>query len=87
MEELQIDGGSVQENDALRKGARVHFQKLYTEEFLLRPTFDNLQFNSLNVRDRILLEDESIEEDIHACLRECDGDKASGPDGFNLKFL
>lgn len=33
------------------------------------------------------LEEEFSEEEVHLCLKLCNGNKALGADGFNMKFL
>lgn len=62
-------------------------QNLYTEQHVHRPKLDNLSFNSNTERNREQLADKFTEKEILDCLRESDGDKAPGPDGFNFKFL
>lgn len=53
----------------------------------MRPTLDNLQFDIIDYNNRELLETEFSESEIAAALKSCDGNKALGPDGFNLKFI
>lgn len=33
------------------------------------------------------IEERFIDEEVFGCLRDCNGDKALGPNGFNMKFL
>lgn len=82
-----IDGKLTKGNEELREGERMHFQKLYTELTTCWPRLDDLTFNSLDERESNQLEMNFIENELLDCLWECDGDKAPGPDGFNIKFI
>lgn len=81
IEELSI------ERKMITEAAKKHFHNLYTEEFVLRPKLDNLQFDTLDYINKEMLETDFTEDEIVAALKSCDGDKAPGPDGFNLKFM
>lgn len=87
MEDILVDGDSITGNENMREAARKHFQLLYKEEFHNRPKLDNLCFNKIGEADRVLLESEFTEHGIFACLKDCNGDKAPGLDGFNMKFF
>lgn len=87
VEELIIGNNCIKGNEALYEGAKKHFQNLYYEDSKFRPKLDNLSFNSVNEREKAQLEEKFTEEEILDCPRECDGDKAPGPDGFNIKFF
>lgn len=71
----------------MRKKAKLFFQKLYTEDMFQRPNLDNLNFKRLCDGSRHGLEMPFTVEEIKPCLDECNGDKAPGPDGFNMKFF
>ena len=63
------------------------FISLYQEPEDWRPTVDGLDFASLDESDRLSLEREFAREEIIAALREVEGDKAPGPDGFTIAFF
>lgn len=86
MEELIIGDNCINGNVALRERAWVHFQNLYYEDLCYKPKLDNLNFSRLGDRNRARLEEKLTETENTDCLRDCDGDKAPGPDGFNFKF-
>jgi len=46
IEELNMDDKCIKGDEALREGAKEHFQKLYKESNNYRPKLDNLFFNS-----------------------------------------
>ena len=63
------------------------YKSLYQEPKARRPTVDGLDFASLDESDRFSLEREFDREEIIVALREAEGDKALGPDGFTLAFF
>lgn len=87
VEKITVNGNQISGNVAMREAAKNHFSQLYQEKFVKRPLIDNIQFNKIEESDRLLLEAEFSEDEITYCLKDCDGDKAPGPDGFNFKFL
>lgn len=46
-----------------------------------------MQFEELDVDVRTNIEKEFTEEEIEVALMDCNGDKAPGLDGFNMRFL
>lgn len=87
VEDILVNGDSVTGNEAMREAAKKHFQLLYKEEFYNMPKIDNICFNRIGESDQVYLESEFNEEEIFACLKDCNGDKAPGPDGFNKTSL
>lgn len=79
-----VDDHSISTNHNMREAARAN---LYREELRTRPKLDNLHFKELGDLDQVYLQREFTEEGIRSCLMECNGDKVSGLDGFNMRFL
>ena len=48
---------------------------------------DRCSFKSIGELDRKCLEKEFSEEEVWKAIEDCDGNKTSGPDGFNLQFF
>lgn len=86
MEELWCNGEVVSGNDNMRRMVSLFFQQLYKEEEQRCPNLDNLQFKMLCDESRDRLKVSFTEEEIKGFLDECNGDKALGLDGFNMKF-
>ncbi|KAK2642951.1 hypothetical protein Ddye_024714 [Dipteronia dyeriana] len=55
--------------------------------FIDRIAFDGLSFNKISEEDRDWLEERFSPEEVVKALDSCDGNKAPGPDGFNLGFV
>ena len=52
-----------------------------------RPTMDGLDFACIEEDERLSLEKEFTKEEVIQVLREMEGDKAPGPDGFTMAFF
>lgn len=71
----------------LKEGIAQFFKKLYSNEYMVRPTLDGIEFH-LNQKDlTVWLEREFEEEEISKALPDCGGEKAPGPEGFNFTFI
>lgn len=86
MEELSFNGETVKGNEATRQGAKLFFQNLYSDEEGCRPRLDGLDFKQLCGESKMGVEVHFTAEEFRGCLDECNGEKAPGPDGFNMKF-
>ena len=62
------------------------YKRLYQEPEAWRPTIDGLEFACLDKIERSTLEREFEKEEIIEALKEAEGDKAPGPDGFTMAF-
>ena len=51
------------------------------------PTMDGLDFACIEEGERLSLEKEFTKEEVIQVLREMEGDKAPGPDGFTIVFF
>lgn len=87
VEELKVEDRCINGNEALREEVKGFYQKLYEEEFKRRPRLDGLQFKALDEISRINLEKEFSKEEIVEGLTDYNGDKSTGPYGFNMRFL
>lgn len=85
--EVSVDNKKIGGNTELREAVRNHFSKLYEEDHVIRPKLDGLSFSSISEESRQLLEVEFTADEVLEGLKSCNGNKAPGPDGFNLKFI
>ncbi|MCI25702.1 transposon TX1 putative protein, partial [Trifolium medium] len=53
----------------------------------IRPNLDGVSFPSVSLEENLLLTAHFSLEEIHKVVRESDGNKSPGPDGFNFAFL
>lgn len=84
---MDIDGILASDPHEIRMEADRHFKTIFTVEHNMRPTFDNLGFNTLTTEKIAFLEDKFSHEEIDGVVASCDPSKAPGPDGFNFAFI
>lgn len=87
IEEIVTENKKTGGNPTLREAAKEHFENMYKAIHVCRPKLDGLSFNRISEESRQLLEAEFNAEEFLEGLKSCDGNKASGPDGFSLNFL
>lgn len=76
----------IKGNSDMRKEAGEFFAKLYNEDISRRLRVDNLNFEMIHNDNRINMEREFTEDEVKEVLMSCNGDKALGPNGFNMRF-
>lgn len=84
---IDIDGQSINDPSQIKKEARVFFKKIFREDYDSRPILENLEFNRLTKTQADSLTLPFTKEEIDSTVASCDSNKASGPDGFNFKFV
>lgn len=68
----------------IRDEVLTHFQKQFTESWFNRPSLSG-PFKSIGGDEaRVALEAEFTKSELVATIKDCDGNKALGHDGFNL---
>ena len=60
---------------------------MYKETEVWRPTLDGLDFACIEEEERLSLEKEFSKEEVIQVLREMEGEKAPGPNGFTMAFF
>ena len=71
----------------IRDGIFNYYQQLYLETEIWRPQFGSLSFWNLENEDVMWLEREFTKEEVAATIKQLNGDKALGLDGFNIAFF
>ncbi|XP_028074640.1 uncharacterized protein LOC114277023 [Camellia sinensis] len=81
---ISVNGVIHKEPDTIKQEALLHFKKQFTEDWANRPSLGGV-FKLVQVNHHFQeLEIEFSEAEIKAAIKECNGNKAPGPDGFNL---
>ena len=82
---------SVLENDEqikdpklIKKAVFNHFKGLYEEELAVRPMFIERQRHGISEEMADQLVEAFTENEVWNCIKSCDGNKALGPDDFNM---
>ena len=77
--------GTTYHSDSDIKDKVVQFyESLYTEKESWRPFVADLPFSVIEDSDRALLDSRFEREEIIQVIRDLQGDKSLGPDGFNM---
>lgn len=63
-----------------------YYDKLYTEQSTWRLRVDGLSF-SIDAEESTSLEREFDEQEVWEVVRDLNGDKELGPDGFTMTFF
>ncbi|XP_028094696.1 uncharacterized protein LOC114294740 [Camellia sinensis] len=84
---LNLNGSTVEDPEQIRMGVKMHFHNFFSERWPSRPKFLGSFERKLSIDDARRLELPFSEAKIWEAVRECDGNKAPRPDGFNMKFI
>ena len=84
---IEVDGVLYEDETEVRSQLVLFYQGLYKEIELGPLTMDGLDFACIVEEERLSLEKEFTKEEVIQVLREMEGDKAPGPDGFTMAFF
>ncbi|MCI04498.1 LINE-1 reverse transcriptase like, partial [Trifolium medium] len=87
MSALKVDNIWLESPSLIREAVVNFFQNHFSATSTLRPNLDGVPFPSLSLEDNGVLTAPFSLEEIHKVVRESDGNKSPGPDGFNFAFL
>lgn len=77
----------LEEPNQVKHEVWSHFYNQFTEVWVNRPVLVG-EFKSIRPSDSYhMLEAEFSKEEVWLAIRDCNGNKAPGPDGFNLMFF
>ena len=83
---IEVDGVLYEDDVDVHSQIVLFYQGLFKETEVGHPTMDGLDFACIDEDERLFLEKEFKEEVIQV-LREMEGDKAPGLDGFTMAFF
>ena len=83
---IKINGVWISDELKLRKGIDYAWQAWLSDDMAWRAGIDGLPFATLSPEEASSLEFPFREEEVFTAIKEMDGDKASGPDGFTMAF-
>ena len=84
---IEVDGVIYEDELDVRSQLVLFYQGLFEETELGHPTMDGLDFACIGEEERLTLEKEFTKEEVIQVLKEMEGDKAPGPDGFTMAFF
>lgn len=84
---LLVNGSRMEEPREVRAAVFNHFSRFFSEPWGSRPKLSGPFKNIGGAQAIAHLEGEFTEEEISHVIMTCEGNKAPGPDGFNLAFF
>ena len=87
MGSLEVDGVLYEEKEEVKQQIVNFYSSLYQENESWRPMVDGLSFNSIGAAARLHIERPFELEEVLQVLKDVQGDKAPGPDGFSMTFF
>jgi len=86
VDSLNINGATSKNPVEIQEHIVHYYNNMYFEHYSWRPRVDGLSFLSIDADDSIWLERE-FEEEVWDVIRDLNGDKALGPNGFTMAFF
>ncbi|KAL9691204.1 hypothetical protein QQ045_011623 [Rhodiola kirilowii] len=83
---ILANGSRIEDPGLIKQAAREYFAVIFRRSEPCLWALDELFSGTLNEEQRSFLERDISKEEILCVLKECDGNKAPGPDGFNINF-
>ncbi|XP_028055237.1 uncharacterized protein LOC114259414 [Camellia sinensis] len=90
IDSVVVEGRRVENPEQVKLEVVRYFSQLFSENWKVRPIIKG-PFAVINPADAVTLEAELengfSEEEVWEAVQDCDGNKAPGPDGFNLNCI
>uniref|UniRef100_A0A2N9IL89 Reverse transcriptase zinc-binding domain-containing protein n=1 Tax=Fagus sylvatica TaxID=28930 RepID=A0A2N9IL89_FAGSY len=87
MERVEVDGAVFEVESEVKAKVIQFYVSLYQEQESWRPTVDGLDFDMIFEEEQTLLERKFDREEVLQIVKDLQGDKAPGPDGFTMAFF
>lgn len=84
---LQVDGVWMEDPNSVKEAVKCFFAQKFKTSRWNRPRLDGVPFKLISEANANLLEENFSAEEIKAAVWSCAGDKSSGPDGINFRFI
>ena len=84
---LRILGEWSENPQEVKEGVKEYFEGKLRETSEFNVKLGNVDFNSISKEDNIMLTKSFSEGEIKRAVWECEGNKSSGPNGFNFSFI
>ncbi|XP_026405470.1 uncharacterized protein LOC113300482 [Papaver somniferum] len=85
--QLYIGNDLVSDRGRLQTHIVDYYKTLFTEEEVIRPNLEGIEFDSITPMESEILDVDFSEEEVTQAIRDLGSDKAPGPDGFPVLFF
>ncbi|XP_026451080.1 uncharacterized protein LOC113351280 [Papaver somniferum] len=85
--QLYIGDELVSDRGRLQDPIVEYYKTLFTEEEVIRPDLEGIEFDSITSLEASILEANFTEEEVLHAISDLANDKAAGPDGFPILFF
>lgn len=82
-----IEGELVEDNGLIMDHIQGFYEDLFTETEVWRPSWEDDKLRKLSNENKEWLERPLTGEEVESVINSFDGDKVSGPGGFDLHFF
>ncbi|OMO92976.1 reverse transcriptase [Corchorus capsularis] len=87
IEKIEINGKTFVHPEEVKEGISSFFEKFYNLQSAAKVIEFDCSFKKLSSEKAVWLERVIDEVELWDAIKACDGNKALGPDGFNLSFI
>jgi hypothetical protein len=84
---IEVNGILYEEDSEVKEKVVEFYSTLYQESEAWRPRVEELPFWTIGEKARTMLERPYDKEEILQVLKDLQGDKAPGPDGYTMAFF
>lgn len=84
---IQVNDQVIENPSLIKDAIRNHFHSFFTSDHVQRPKLKCPNLVKLSMKEKDELESSFTEAEIWEVIKNFDGDKAPGPDGFNFTFF
>lgn len=86
LESVLVEGERLEDPVLVKQEVVRHFSQQFSEHWIHRPKMSG-PFATISPEAAVGLEEVFTEAEIWKAIQDCDGNKAPGPDGFNLACI
>ena len=84
---LVVKGELTSNPSSIAACISLFYKQLYSENEGQRPLLDEVEFSRISGEDAAWLDRPFEEEEVYGVIKDCNGDKSPGPDGFLMAFF
>ncbi|KAL9681628.1 hypothetical protein QQ045_013414 [Rhodiola kirilowii] len=84
---ILVDELWVEDPELIKQAACKYFSSIFGKSDSCIWTLEGVNFATVSDSQREFLESQISREEVLGALKSCDGNKAPGPDGFNMNFF